>query len=608
MKMNKRYTALILILLIFLSTRVYADKPEILEFNSEIKYGPFSTGYVEPEVSENNISLDSTDEVDIVYNYKGLKDAVYNHMKNYENSFSINYKGDMSTLKTDIDKMWKEIFESDHYLYGTVNTYGAYSYMQVPNDAVINFTSFTYHTNKSQEEFVDSEVDRVINEIIQPTMSEFQKVKAINDWMVNKTKYSFNANTSVHAAYTLFKEGKGVCQAYALAAYRLLEKAGMEAKYVTGNAGSENHGWNLVNVDGKWYHLDITWNDPISRTGEDTLSYKYFLISDDAIGVDHTRDDRSKAYPKATDSYYEAMRGISNPYEYNNHIYYGNSMDGYKLYKIDLETMENILLLEDRAIYTVGYNDWIYYSNYSRGGNIYKVKNDGTENTKLNNVHSTNLYIEFPNLHFYDNTNKKWDSIVIGKLINITGIFLNRTEDIILTVGGQPVKLQAIIEPTDATNQAITWTSSDLTIATVKEGLVTALKAGKTTITATTVDGNFTVTVDIIVKDGYKILKSKPEEKTDSKYMWTISFSKPVKSEIENLNSIYIENMYGEKLNVADFDIKVLSENPTKITISIINGKEYERNIIYYVVVEKALVSEDNDSLLESVKMPFIIR
>ena len=42
---------------------------------------------------------------------------------------------------------------------------------------------------------------------------------------------------------------------------------------------SEQHVWNAVELDGKWYHLDLTWDDPITNTGEEILSHTYFMIT-----------------------------------------------------------------------------------------------------------------------------------------------------------------------------------------------------------------------------------------------------------------------------------------------------------------------------------------
>lgn len=67
----------------------------------------------------------------------------------------------------------------------------------------------------------------------------------------------------------------------------------MENLYVSGNVGEELHAWNLVKLDGEWYHLDTTWNDPIYTgifkwLGEQT--YDYFLISDKKMKKDHEWD------------------------------------------------------------------------------------------------------------------------------------------------------------------------------------------------------------------------------------------------------------------------------------------------------------------------------
>jgi hypothetical protein len=42
---------------------------------------------------------------------------------------------------------------------------------------------------------------------------------------------------------------------------------------------SENHVWNAVYVDGKWYHLDLTWDDPILSNGKNIIDDSYFLIT-----------------------------------------------------------------------------------------------------------------------------------------------------------------------------------------------------------------------------------------------------------------------------------------------------------------------------------------
>ena len=87
---------------------------------------------------------------------------------------------------------------------------------------------------------------------------------------------------------------------------------------------------------------------------------------------------------------------------------------------------------------------------------------------------------------------------VKSKVINVTGISLDE-EKLNLLVGDE-FALTATITPSNATNQNITWKSSNSTVVGVtEEGLVTALSAGTTSIKVTTEDGGFSTTCDIIV-------------------------------------------------------------------------------------------------------------
>lgn len=89
---------------------------------------------------------------------------------------------------------------------------------------------------------------------------------------------------------------------------------------------------------------------------------------------------------------------------------------------------------------------------------------------------------------------------VTVQAVAVTGVSLNKTS-INLQVGGSET-LTATVAPANATNKEIIWNTSDGSIATINNGKVTAVAAGQTTITATTVDGNKTATCNVIVTAG----------------------------------------------------------------------------------------------------------
>lgn len=143
---------------------------------------------------------------------------------------------------------------------------------------------------ESEHAFVAAEAKRVVDQIIKPGMSTRQKVVAINaylvDWVVyDHGNFSYEIDDRVpRTSYTAFGALKyriAVCSGYAEAAKWLMDLSGIESKVLYGTVkdydGKEiGHAWNLVNVDGKWLHLDVTWNDGASGAIEDP----YLLITD----------------------------------------------------------------------------------------------------------------------------------------------------------------------------------------------------------------------------------------------------------------------------------------------------------------------------------------
>lgn len=84
--------------------------------------------------------------------------------------------------------------------------------------------------------------------------------------------------------------------------------------------------------------------------------------------------------------------------------------------------------------------------------------------------------------------------------VSVTGVSILQEDFFQIVAGGEPFQLTIEVEPPNATNKAVTWTSSDPNVATVDgNGLVTAVAGGIVIITVTTNDGGFTDTVEIEV-------------------------------------------------------------------------------------------------------------
>lgn len=229
-------------------------------------------------------------------------------MYNRTTQFSVYYDGDTSDLKSEIKSAISDILNGDDYLHYSYTGY-RFSYSGYENDVTINF-SFSYLTTKSQENYVDSKVTCILGEIIDSSMNSHKKERAIHDYIVKNVEY--DTSLERYSAYNALSEGKTVCQGYALLAYKMLTEAGMESKIIAGSAGSgsdsEGHAWNLVKLDGKWYRLDCTWDDPIPDIKGRVL-YDYYNLTDNQISQDHNWD--TSAYPAAVTVYKYPSEGVT---------------------------------------------------------------------------------------------------------------------------------------------------------------------------------------------------------------------------------------------------------------------------------------------------------
>lgn len=162
--------------------------------------------------------------------------------------------------------------------------------------------------------------DEFISSNIFSNMTEYEKVLVVHDYIINNTKYDERLDSEgvvppeSYSAYGVLSLGIGVCEGYAKAMKYLLDDAGIESLIVIGESRGENHAWNLVKIDEEYYHIDSTWDDPVSKEGSDVLRYNFLNLNDEDISKTHYWN--RECYPKASGIKY-------NYYNYNNLTVYG---------------------------------------------------------------------------------------------------------------------------------------------------------------------------------------------------------------------------------------------------------------------------------------------
>lgn len=131
---------------------------------------------------------------------------------------------------------------------------------------------------------------------------DYEKLKYVHDWIVNNTVYIYADTHYESEADGPVVYGKAICEGYSKAFMYFAQSMGYECVCVRGAAGGVDHMWNMVKLNGQWYHVDVTWDDPVMSDGSQMLRHKYFLISDSTIRQDHIIDSPF-ALPSAPYSY-----------------------------------------------------------------------------------------------------------------------------------------------------------------------------------------------------------------------------------------------------------------------------------------------------------------
>ena len=134
--------------------------------------------------------------------------------------------------------------------------------------------------NNSQIEKINSKIEEIKSKVIKNTTDKKEIIKLVHDFVINNSKYDTarsDSNIKEYSSTTAYGpliEGYGLCGGYTDAMALFLDIYNIPNIKVI----SENHIWNAVNLNNNWYHLDLTWDDPVSKDGRDLLDYTFFLI------------------------------------------------------------------------------------------------------------------------------------------------------------------------------------------------------------------------------------------------------------------------------------------------------------------------------------------
>lgn len=175
--------------------------------------------------------------------------------------------------------------------------------------------------SKSEIDQAISQIEQVKNQILQnKTGNTLEDIKMVHDYLVDTITYdSTLSKQNIYNIYGALISKESVCEGYARAFKYLLDELGIPCVLVIGTGTNsqgqtENHAWNYVQLNGTWYAVDATWDDPVvvgGGTASEESKYKYFLVGSDVINQDHqasgqfTEGGKTFSYPNLSSTSYD---------------------------------------------------------------------------------------------------------------------------------------------------------------------------------------------------------------------------------------------------------------------------------------------------------------
>lgn len=183
-------------------------------------------------------------------------------------------------------------------------------------DRIINaWRSGNYSGLSEYDLAILGEVEHVLTEVAPDSLSDYERELAIHDYIVDAASYDSETLGIFHAfspdpnntdPYGALISGRAVCLGYSSTFQLFMDLIGVECITVhgEGNMSHDEHAWNQVKLDGEWYCVDVTWDDPTGLGSvSDRLEHKYFNVTSEYMRQTYHYWDPS-GVPEATGTRY----------------------------------------------------------------------------------------------------------------------------------------------------------------------------------------------------------------------------------------------------------------------------------------------------------------
>lgn len=276
---NKKST-IITFVLVILAIALVMNLDKVTNITSRLINSTPNVTIPEPNEYSYNYSYNYVKKsIDFIpYSRQDILDIFYSVLDNGYDSFTFYCPNEYSECLNDVEEVSNNqgvITNIGNF----VHPYNNFSSLKVATDSLGEVT-ITVNKTYGQDKInaLNTKIDQILQEITTPDMTIEDKIMVIHDYIIDHTVYDMaDENSNAGDAYGVLYDGKAKCAGYADAMALFLNKLGIQNYKVA----SEEHVWNALYLNGKWYHLDLTWDDPVVSDGTnitDTIRHKFYLI------------------------------------------------------------------------------------------------------------------------------------------------------------------------------------------------------------------------------------------------------------------------------------------------------------------------------------------
>lgn len=226
----------------------------------------------------------------VPYSYQDLLNIIYSTLNSGWETFTFYCPDEYTNCLKDITEISKDTILLSN-INNFVHPYNNYSKIGIASsttgEITINVTKL-YSDEDIQK--INKGVDEIITNELTNDMSIEDKLLKIHDYIINNTRYDMNkSNDASYTALGPLFNGYAVCSGYADLMAIFATKLNLQNFKVA----SDTHVWNAILIDGNWFNVDLTWDDPITKNSDvDTLSHKFFMIDSEKLLEFDTKDHK----------------------------------------------------------------------------------------------------------------------------------------------------------------------------------------------------------------------------------------------------------------------------------------------------------------------------